>query len=207
MAKRGGKGLKKIVENVIHPPYIRTHIPAGKAMPGPPLGPHLGQRNINIAQFCKDFNEKTKNIKEGIPLPTIIRIKPDRTFTIEFSNPPISYFVKQAAGCEKGSMQPGPNDLAGKITFKHVYEIAKIKQQDPIYDYMPLKDVCQIIIDEARTCGVETVPNLTVEEYSNFLDERKGIVEQQKLDLEEERKAKLLRQAKSVLEKKDLGKK
>lgn len=101
----------------------------------------------------------------------------------------------------------GTNDVAGKITFKHVYEIAKIKQQDPTFDYMPLKDICQIVIDEARTCGVMTVPRLTVEEYAEFLTERKEIVAQQIAQLEEERKAKLLRQAKSAADKKDLGKK
>lgn len=86
--------------------------------------------------------------------------------------------------------------MAGKITFKHVYEIAKIKSKDPEFDCVPLQEVCQKIIDEARKCGVATVPSLTVEEYTKFLEERKVILEQQAAELDEKRKAKILRQAK-----------
>ncbi|XP_035231885.1 39S ribosomal protein L11, mitochondrial-like [Stegodyphus dumicola] len=201
MSKSGRrvKGFKKIIEKVIHPPYLKTQIPAGKAMPGPPLGPHLGQRNINVALFCKEFNERTKDIKEGIPLSCKISIKPDRTFDIDIYKPHTSYFVKQAAGCEKGSMSPGPKDWAGKISLKHVYEIAKIKSEDPYFECTPLKEVCQAIIDSARRVGVEVVPKLIEEEYAEFLEKRKEIIAQQAAELDEKRKAKILRQAKAAV--------
>ncbi|KFM65661.1 39S ribosomal protein L11, mitochondrial, partial [Stegodyphus mimosarum] len=123
--------------------------------------------------------------------------QPDRTFDIDIYNPHTSYFVKQAAGCEKGSMSPGPKDWAGKISLKHVYEIAKIKSKDPYFECTPLKEVCQKIIDRARTVGVEVVPKLTEEEYAEFLEKRKEIVAQQAAELDEKRKAKILRQAKA----------
>ncbi|XP_050407457.1 39S ribosomal protein L11, mitochondrial [Patella vulgata] len=195
MAARGGKvvqGMKKAVTKVVHPPFMKTYIPAGMASPAPPLGPQLGQRGIQIAGFCKEFNERTDNIKKGIPLPTRITVNPDRTFSIVIHNPPVTYFLKQAAGTQKGVMKTG-HETAGKVTLKHVYEIAKIKSQDPTFENVPMELICQKIIGSAHSCGIEVVKNLTVEDYSQFIQDRQVILEQQKEELEELRQAKMLR--------------
>lgn len=125
-----GRVMKKTLEKVNHNTKLKTNIPAGMAIAGPPLGPMLGQRGINIAAFCKDFNERTKDYRDGIPLPCRISVNSDRTYQLVIHSPPAAFFIKQAAGIQRGAMSSGI-EVAGKITLKHLYEIAKIKLEDP----------------------------------------------------------------------------
>ncbi|XP_072929978.1 large ribosomal subunit protein uL11m [Epargyreus clarus] len=188
------KSMKKVADKIDHSSKLRTNIPAGMAAPGPPLGPMLGQRNINIPAFCKDFNEKTANIKQGIPLPTRVKVNADRSYQLIIHQPPSSYFLKQAAGVSRGAMEP-VKEICGKITLKHIYEIAKIKAQDPPLEWKPLKEICTMLLATARTCGIQVVKELDAKEYGEFLAERKQIIEEQKKILQEKREAKMLRTA------------
>ncbi|XP_017047122.1 39S ribosomal protein L11, mitochondrial [Drosophila ficusphila] len=194
MSKAAGKlkSLKKTVERVTHTSKLKTNIPAGMAAAGPPLGPMLGQRAINIAAFCKDFNAKTAEMKEGVPLPCRISVNSDRSYDLVIHHPPATFFLKQAAGIQRGTMTPG-KEVAGKITLKHLYEIAAIKIQDPPNALLTMKQMCEMLISIARTCGIKVVKEIDPAEYGEFLEERKTIVEQQRRELQEKREAKMLR--------------
>lgn len=188
------RALKKLQENVKHTTRLRTNVPAGSAVAAPPLGPMLGQRSIHIANFCKEFNARTENMKKGIPLPIRAFATSDKTFELEIHNPPATYFIKQAAGLTRGAMSPG-KEIAGKISLRHLYEIAAIKLQDPPNALLTLEQMTQMLVGVARSCGVEIVKRLDEKEYEQFLEQRKLIVEQQRADLQEKREAKMLRAA------------
>ncbi|XP_021947025.1 39S ribosomal protein L11, mitochondrial-like [Folsomia candida] len=191
-SKQQLKGMKKVIQKVVHGNLVKIYIPAGMASTGPPLGPQLGQRGINIAAFCKDFNERTKDMKEGIPLPCRITVNSDRSYELVIHNPPVTFFLKQAAGVQRGVMKMG-HEICGKLTLKHIYEIAKIKQQDPTLRFLPLERICNNVISTAHTCGIQVVRSLDPKEYAEFLEERKLVVIQQLQEIKEKREAKLLR--------------
>src|SRR5881394_3365732 len=109
--------------------YIRLQVPAGAANPSPPIGPALGQRGLNIMEFCKTFNAKTQDQEKGMPIPVIITVFSDKSFSFEMKTPPASYFLKKAAKLEGGSKTPGLA-MAGSVTRAQVREIAQAKMKD-----------------------------------------------------------------------------
>ncbi|KAL0072928.1 50S ribosomal protein L11 [Phycomyces blakesleeanus] len=135
---------------------IRLLVSAGKASPSPPVGPALGARGVKSMDFCKQFNDKTKHIVPETPMPTVITIKPDRTFTFVVKTPPTTFLLKRAAGIAKGASTPG-TEVVGSVTLKHVYEIAKLKQQDNNLKHLSLESICGSIIGVAKSVGIEVV--------------------------------------------------
>ena len=109
--------------------FIKLQIPAGGANPSPPVGPALGQRGLNIMDFCKAFNEKTKNLEKGAPIPVVITAYKDKTFNFVTKLPPVSHYLKKAAKIEKGNSTPG-RTMEGKVTMADVKKIAKEKMVD-----------------------------------------------------------------------------
>ena len=132
--------------------FLKLQVPAGAANPSPPIGPALGQRGLNIMAFCKDFNAKTSQMEKGSPIPVVITIYQDKSFTFEMRTPPVSYFIKKAAKLESGSKAPG-RDKAGKITREQVKEIAEKKMADLNCD--SVEAAMRMVEGSARSMGIE----------------------------------------------------
>lgn len=134
--------------------YIKLEIKAGEANPSPPVGPALGQRGLNIMEFCKAFNAATGNVEKGTPTPVVITAYQDRTFSFVTKTPPASFFIKKAAKLSKGASNPS-KEIVGKITMDQVREIAETKMPD--LNAVDLEGACQMIRGSARSMGVEVV--------------------------------------------------
>lgn len=134
--------------------YIKLQVPAGKANPSPPIGPALGQRGLNIMEFCKAFNAQTQGVEPGTPLPVVITVYADRTFTFVTKTPPNTFFLKKAASIQKGTKTPGRENV-GKVTMAQIREIAEIKMKD--LNAHDIDAACQMLIGSARSMGLEVV--------------------------------------------------
>ncbi len=132
--------------------YIKLQVAAGKANPSPPVGPALGQRGVNIMQFCKEFNARTQTLEEGLPIPVVITVFSDKSFTFITKTPPASVLIRKAAGVPKGSAVPN-KDKVGKVTKSQIEEIAKAKQPD--LTAADMNAAVRTIAGTARSMGIE----------------------------------------------------
>merc|ERR1711915_210844 len=191
---KAAKARQAAVKIQHHIGGLKTIVPAGMAVAGPPLGTQLGELGVNIAAWVKEFNLRTSIYKEGVPLPTRTTINPDRSYNLVIHHPTNTYLLKQAAGVKRGPQYLG-QEVCGYITRKHLYEIALVKSQDPPLQMVDLQDVCRQLIDSADTLGIKVVDSIDPVWYQEFLEERKEIVKRQKEELQALKEAKLLRTA------------
>ncbi len=134
--------------------YIKLQVPAGTANPSPPIGPALGQRGVNIMEFCKAFNAATQEMEKGMPIPTVITVYGDRSFTFVTKTPPASFLIKKAAKLKSGSKEPGKVS-AGKIARSELTKIAELKMAD--LNANDLDQATKIIEGSARSMGLDVV--------------------------------------------------
>lgn len=131
--------------------YVKLQVPAGSANPSPPIGPALGQRGLNIMEFCKAFNAQTQKLEKGAPIPVVITVYADRSFTFEMKTPPVSFFLKKAANLQSGSKTPG-RDPVGAVTRAQVKEIAEQKMKD--LNCETLDAAMRMVEGSARSMGL-----------------------------------------------------
>ncbi len=132
--------------------YVKLQVPAGSANPSPPIGPALGQQGVNIMEFCKQFNAQTQKLEKGLPIPVVITVYSDRSFTFIMKTPPAAVLIRKAIGIEKGSGTPNTAKV-GKISRKQLEEVAKMKQPD--LTAADLEAAVRTIAGSARSMGVD----------------------------------------------------
>ena len=132
--------------------YVKLQVPAGQANPSPPIGPALGQQGVNIMEFCKQFNAQTQSVEKGLPIPVVITVYSDRSFTFILKTPPASVLLRKALGIEKGSGTPNTAKV-GKVTRKQLEEIAKLKMPD--LTAADLDAAVRTIAGSARSSGID----------------------------------------------------
>ena len=134
--------------------YIKLQVPAGQANPSPPVGPALGQHGLNIMDFCKAFNAETQSLEQGMPVPVVITVYSDKTFSFIKKTPPAAVLLRKAAGVDKGSAEPHVNKVGARVTRQQLEEIAQLKMPD-----LTAKDLdaaVRTIAGSARAAGIET---------------------------------------------------
>jgi large subunit ribosomal protein L11 len=136
--------------------YIKLQVPAGAATPSPPIGPALGQRGVNIMGFCKEFNARTENIQKGTPLPTVITVYQDKSFTFVTKTPPATHFLKEVVGIKSGSGKTG-RETVGQVTRQQLRDIAEKKMKD--LNANDIEAAARIIEGSARAMGLSVVEN------------------------------------------------
>jgi len=134
--------------------YIKLNIPAGAANPSPPVGPALGQRGVNIMEFCKAFNASTDSLEKNMPIPVVITVFSDKIFSFVTKTPPVSFYLKKAAGKEKGSSEPG-RTIGGSVKISQVREIAENKMKD--LNAADINGAIEMVKGSARSMGLEVV--------------------------------------------------
>jgi large subunit ribosomal protein L11 len=135
--------------------YVKLQIPAGKANPSPPVGTALGPRGVNIMEFCKQFNAQTQSIEPGMPIPVVITVFSDRSFSFVMKTPPASYFLMKAAGIDKGSQTTGKGGTVGKVTVAQLRKIAEQKMPD--LNANSVDAAVSMLRGSARSIGLEVV--------------------------------------------------
>ena len=132
--------------------FINLQVPAGQANPSPPIGPALGQHGVNIMEFCKAFNAETQKGEQGMPIPTVITVYTDRSFSFTTKSPPASFLIKKAAGVDKGNGEVGRTDNIGSISMQNLREIAEVKKAD--LNPNDVDAACRILAGTARSMGI-----------------------------------------------------